>query len=312
MPVHHPSGEAALPESPTDQAELALVVINFDSGEHLRNCISHLRAAASGVRTEVVVVDNASTDGSADGLADIDPAVTLLRNRQNRGYGRACNQGFAEVAAPVVCFLNPDIVPEPGSAAAMLRALEDRPRVGVLGPRLVNPDGTTYPSCRVVPRLGVAVGHAVFGLFSDNNRFSRAYKLLDVDHDTEREVDWVSGAAMAVRREAFAEIGGFDEGFFMYVEDLDLCDRLKQAGWKAVYFPVAQMLHHVAGSSRRYPYRMVRHHHFSLIRFTARRLKGPQKLLVPVATGGLLARMVVAWAELFLRKGARRSNSRTA
>jgi N-acetylglucosaminyl-diphospho-decaprenol L-rhamnosyltransferase len=310
VPDHHLSGEAAISQS-VSPAELAVVVVNFDSGEHLRNCISRLGPAAGDTPIQVVVVDNASTDGSQDGLTDIDPDVLLLENPQNRGYGRACNQGFAATDAPFVCFLNPDIVPEPDSLVLMLKALADRPDVGVLGPRLVNPDGSTYPSCRVVPELGVAVGHAIFGLFSDNNRFTRAYKLMDVDHTSELEVEWVSGAAMLVRREAFEQVRGFDEGFFMYVEDLDLCARMREAGWKSLYFPGPTMLHHVAGSSRRYPYKMIRHHHFSLIRYFSRRLKGPLKLLVPLMSAGLLGRMLVAWAELYLRRGAKRANSST-
>lgn len=309
MPVHHSPGEAPITH-PAETAELALVVINFDSGDHLRSCLSHLLPAAGGVKVQVIVVDNASTDGSADGAEEALPGTEVLQNRVNQGYGRACNLGFKSTSAPFVCFLNPDIVPEPDSLAAMLQGIVDRPEVGVLGPRLMNPDGSTYPSCRVVPKMGVAIGHAVFGLFSDNNRFSRAYKLIDVDHAAAREVDWVSGAAMVVRREAFDQIGGFDEGFFMYVEDLDLCSRLRGAGWKSFYDPSSQMLHHVAGSSRRYPYKMIRHHHFSLIRFTARRLKGPKKIFVPVVAAGLLGRMLIAWAELFFRKG-RRANSST-
>ncbi|HEX2178840.1 MAG TPA: glycosyltransferase, partial [Actinomycetota bacterium] len=147
MPDHHLSGEATISQS-VSPAELAVVVVNFDSGEHLRNCISRLGPAAGDTPIQVVVVDNASTDGSQDGLSDIDPDVLLLENPQNRGYGRACNQGFAATDAPFVCFLNPDIVPESDSLWLMLKALADRPGVGVLGPRLVNPDGSTYPSCR--------------------------------------------------------------------------------------------------------------------------------------------------------------------
>jgi N-acetylglucosaminyl-diphospho-decaprenol L-rhamnosyltransferase len=311
VPDHHFSGEATIFQS-ASPAELALVVVNFDSGDHLRNCIAQLRPAAGSTPVQLVVVDNASTDGSEAGVTEIDPEVLLLENSQNKGYGRACNQGFAATEAPFVCFLNPDIVPEPKSLSRMLQAIADRPEVGVLGPRLVNPDGSTYPSCRVVPKLGVAVGHAVFGLFSDGNRFTRAYKLMDVDHNSELVVEWVSGAAMLVRREAFEQVGGFDEGFFMYVEDLDLCARIREAGWKSLYYPGATMLHHVAGSSRRYPYKMIRHHHFSLIRYFSRRLKGPLKLLVPFVSAGLLGRMLIAWAELFLRRGARRANSSTA
>jgi N-acetylglucosaminyl-diphospho-decaprenol L-rhamnosyltransferase len=294
-------GEAAIPD-PKPLPELAVVVVNYDSGNHLRTCIFNLSAAAGGLNAAFIVVDNNSTDGSLEGVEDMDPAVRVIRNPQNMGYGRACNVGFRSTGAPFVCFLNPDIEPCEGSLAEMLKAISDRPTVGVLGPRLNNPDGTRYPSCRIVPTLGIAIGHATLGLFTHNNRFTRAYQLMDEEHVTEQEVEWVSGAAMMVRREAFEHIEGFDEGFFMYVEDVDLCNRMNEAGWKALYFPDAEMMHHVAGSSRRHPYKMIRHHHFSMIRFAARKTKGPVKLALPVIAVGLLVRMVLAWAHLFVQR----------
>jgi N-acetylglucosaminyl-diphospho-decaprenol L-rhamnosyltransferase len=281
------------------------VIVNYDSGDHLRVCVAHLEAAVSPLAAELVVVDNASRDQSLEGIEGMARALRVIRNADNRGYGRACNQGFWATSAPFVCLLNPDVIPEPGSIAAMVSALKARAGVGVLGPRLKNPDGTYYPSCRVVPNLKVALGHAVLGLISDNNRFSRAYKLLDFDHLDEREVDWVSGAAMMVRRQAFAEVGGFDEGFFMYVEDVDLCARMSRAGWRAVYYPFAEMIHHVAGSSRRTPYTMIRHHHMSHMRFAVKQASTPAALLLlPVILLGLFVRMVLAWANLFRQRRA--------
>lgn len=297
---------------PATANQLDVVIVNYDSGDHLRTCVEQLEAAGEGVRFDIVVVDNASTDGSADGIEELNSRVRLIRSSVNLGYGTACNRGVGATTARFVCLLNPDIVPEPGSLARLVAAMQSRSEVGVLGPRLMNPDGSVYPSCRVVPGFGVAIGHALFGIFTSNNRFTRAYKLLDVDHDHEQEVDWVSGAAMLVRREAFLEVDGFDEGFFMYVEDLDLCSRLRQRGWKALYYPGAQMLHHVAGSSRRTPYRMIRHHHFSLIRYAARRMPGPVKVLLPVVALALLIRMLVAWLEFFLRQDRRRRKTRAS
>lgn len=305
MPSAEPSSREASTGSPAPALDLDVVIVNFDSGEHLRACLKHLEAAAEGLDFDVVVFDNASRDGSADGVEQICPHVRVKSSSVNLGYGTACNRGVGATTAPFVCMLNPDIVPEPGSLSAMVHALTARPDVGVLGPRLINPDGTVYPSCRVVPGLRVAIGHALFGIFSEDNRFTRAYKLLDIERDRELEVDWVSGAAMLVRRQAFLEVDGFDEGFFMYVEDLDLCARMRRRGWKAVFYPQAQMLHHVAGSSRRAPYKMIRHHHFSLIRYAALRMKGPLKVFVPVVALALLVRMLVAWTEFFFRQARR-------
>jgi N-acetylglucosaminyl-diphospho-decaprenol L-rhamnosyltransferase len=293
-------------------ATLAAVVINYDSGAHLRNCLAELSAAAGEAPADFIVVDNASTDESLDGVPRDYPAVQLIQNAKNLGYGTACNEGFRTTAAQFVCFLNPDVVPEPGSLSAMAAAMAEHPDVGVIGPRLNNPDGSRYPSCRVVPSLSVAVGHAVFGLLTENNRFTRAYQLLDGDHAAAQEVDWVSGAAMMVRREAFEQVGGFDESYFMYVEDVDLCSRLRHAGWKAMYYPQAQMMHHVAGSSRRAPYRMIFHHHLSLLRYALSRTHGVKRLALPFIAAGLIGRMLLVWLVFFVRHGRKRKGARSA
>ncbi|MGQ0679149.1 MAG: glycosyltransferase family 2 protein [Actinomycetota bacterium] len=282
---------------------VATVIVNFDSGSHLANCLAALGAAQGEGSVELLVVDNASTDGSVDGLAEAHPEVRFVYNARNLGYGSACNIGSRRVSAPFLCFLNPDVVPAPGSLLAMAGALVADPKIGVLGPRLNNPDGSLYPSCRVFPGWRVAIGHAIFGLLTPSNRFTRAYQLRDMSHSEPAEVDWVSGAAMMVRREAFEQVGGFDERYFMYVEDVDLCSRLRRAGWEARYFPAAQMMHHVAGSSRRTPYRMIFHHHRSLLRYALSRTGGAKRLALPLIAAGLAARMVLVWMDFFLRHG---------
>lgn len=294
--------EVSEPGLPAGQALVAAVIINFDSGIHLGNCLQHLAPAAAG-GAELLVVDNASRDESLEGIAALHPDVRVILNSSNRGYGRACNQGFNQTTAPYVCFLNPDVVPSPQSLSQLARAMADLPEAGVIGPRLNNPDGSVYPSCRVVPNLGVAIGHAVFGLITPNNRFTRAYQLLDVPRIEPREVDWVSGAAMMVRREAFEAVGGFDEAYFMYVEDVDLCSRLREAGWKAVYHPEAEMMHHVAGSSHRTPYKMIFHHHRSLLRYALTRTRGKLRLVLPLIVMGLAVRLVLVWIDFYFRYG---------
>lgn len=286
---------------------LAAVIVNYDSGPHLSNCLAGLSAAAGQTSADFIVVDNASRDSSLNGVAERHPEVQVVLNSRNLGYGRACNQGLRHTSAAFVCFLNPDLIPAPGSLDEMFGAMSADPQIGVLGPRLNNPDGSIYPSCRVVPNISIAVGHAILGLISQNNPFTRKYQLLDESHSDQREVDWVSGAAMMVRRAAFEAVGGFDEGYFMYVEDVDLCSRLREAGWKAVYFPKAEMLHHVAGSSRRTPYKMIFHHHLSLLRYALTRTKGRLRLALPVIVVGLMVRMVLVWIDFYFRHGRKRS-----
>lgn len=287
---------------PAPGADLAVVIVNHESGPHLERCLEALKLAAGNCTCETIVVDNASRGDDLRKLEGFGLPVTLIRNHQNRGYGRACNQGMAASSAPLLCFLNPDTIPGEASLENMAAGVSRLPDVGAVGPAIFNPDGTLYPSCRVVPSLGIALGHAVFGLVWPDNPFTRRYQLSNWDHSTDREVDWISGAAMMVRREAFMQAGGFDEGFFMYAEDVDLCDRLRKAGWKILYQPGARMIHHSAGSTQRAPYRMIRHHHFSLIRYAYNKTKGtPPILALPFIAFALLGRMVLAWIKKVIR-----------
>jgi N-acetylglucosaminyl-diphospho-decaprenol L-rhamnosyltransferase len=209
---------------------------------------------AGGLALEVLVVDNASRDGSARAAGEQQPGMRLIENATNRGLSAAWNQGAAETDAPWILFLNPDAEIWDGDLAAFLKVGEARPDVAVLGPVVRNADGTIYESGRVFPSVGQAVGHAFVGPFAPDNRFTRSYKQTDWDRRSEREVDWVSGACMLLRRNAFDEVGRFDEEFWLYGEELDLCTRLRRAGWKVLFAPELEILHEggvSTGRSRR-------------------------------------------------------------
>lgn len=278
---------------------LAVVIVNFNSGDHLRGCLSSLSAALEGAPAEVVVVDNCSTDDSVRRASEA-PVEAPLETRwifseRNAGFAAAANRGVAATSAPFVFLLNPDGVARPGSLARLIRAAQERPRTGAIGPRVVNSDGSLQASCRVIPDLPTAVGHAFLGLIVPSNRFTRRYHLHDWDHLTEREVDWVSGSAVLLRREAFDEVGGFDERFFMYVEDLDLCDRLRGAGWRVIYYPGAEVMHHIGVATRKTPYRMIAHHHWSAWRYAVKKARlSARALELPFVAAGLILRLAVA------------------
>lgn len=234
--------------------------------------------------------------------------MIVIRNPNNEGFARACNRGAMVTESAWILFLNPDCVVDPADLKALADAPLRHPEAGVIGPRLLNPDGTVYPSARIVPPAWVAAGHGIVSLFTPNNRFTRRYLLSDWDRNSFREVEWVSGAAMLVRREAFNQVGGFDEGFFMYVEDLDLCHRIRQAGWKVVYDPAPEVVHVVGASTSTAPYRMIRHHHQSALRFAWKRTSGSWKAVaLPVVAAGLALRMLGSWIDYFVRKRLIRS-----
>ncbi len=276
---------------------VAAVVVNYKSRRHLEGCLASL--AAAGV-ARVVVVDNGSDDGS-DAVAAA-AGATWCPTGANLGYGRAANRGADVLGRDgglhlLIC--NPDIEVAPGAVAALVEALERDPALGVVGPRLHNPDGSLYPSARTFPNLLDAVGHGALGLIAPRNRFTRRYRLLDWDHSEPARVDWVSGACFLARRSAWDAVGGFDPAFFMYMEDVDLCWRLGRAGWAVGYEPAAVVVHTQGVSADQHPYRMLAAHHRSMWLFARRSSAGPRRLALPVVGVGLVARLAVASARRF-------------
>ena len=276
------------------EPRVSAVVVSYNSAAYLPDCVRSLRS--EGV-DEVVVVDNASSDASVQTVLATDPAVDVVETGGNLGFGSAANRGVARTEGDYMLILNPDTVVEPGTVKALVEALVRDPGLAVVGPRMENVDGTLYPSVRRFPNMGVAFGHAFLGLVWPRNRFTRSYRMLDWDHDRPAaDVDWVGGACFLVRRSAFDAVAGFDEAYFMYVEDVDLCWRLGRAGWRIGYEPAGRVVHVLAGSSRHHPYRMIAEHHRSLLRFVSKSTEGPRRALLPVIAAGLAARTVAAWA----------------
>jgi N-acetylglucosaminyl-diphospho-decaprenol L-rhamnosyltransferase len=273
---------------------VSAVIVSYNSADYLPACVASLRAEEV---AQVVVVDNASSDGSVAAVRAADPAVEVVETGANLGFGAGANRGADVASGDHLLILNPDTVVEPGTVKALSEALDRDAGLGLVGPRMENLDGTLYPSVRRFPDLAVAAGHAFVGLVWPANPFTRRYRMLDWDHDRPApDVDWVGGACLLVRRAAFDVIAGFDEGYFMYVEDVDLCWRLHQAGWRVGYEPGGRVVHALGASSRLMPYRMIAEHHRSLLRFARKSSTGRRRALVPVVAAGLAARTLAAWA----------------
>jgi N-acetylglucosaminyl-diphospho-decaprenol L-rhamnosyltransferase len=281
------------PDRPlTPSGPVAAVVVSYNAERYLRICLQSL--ATEGVK-DVVVVDNGSVDRSRQ-VAE-DAGAVWVATGVNLGYGRAANLGAAAFPeAPFVLVCNPDVRLREGAAAAMVGALGRDRALGVVGPRIEDPDGTLYPSARTFPDLGVAMGHGLVGLVAPGNRFTRSYRLLNWDHGDATYVDWVSGACFLARREAWNEVGGFDPAYFMYLEDVDLCWRLGEAGWKVGYEPSAVIAHAQGASTDRRPYRMLAAHHRSMWRFAVRTTTGWRRAVLPIVAGGLVGRLALASA----------------
>jgi N-acetylglucosaminyl-diphospho-decaprenol L-rhamnosyltransferase len=291
-----------VPPSESD-TRWAAVVINYEAGPALCECVRSLLADTSaGSPPHVVVVDNGSSDGSAAAVTRAIPAVTVVDPGENLGYARAANLGIAATDLPIVAVCNSDIEVRTGAAGAVLDRLNTEDDLGAVGPMVRNTDGTIYPSARSMPRFRDAVGHGLLGLVWPTNPFTRRYRQLDVDPSLPRDVDWVSGAAVWLRRDALTTVGGWDERYFMYAEDVDLCWQLRQRGWRVGYEPGAVVLHVQGVSTAKHPYRMIAEHHRSLYRFASKRWRGARRLALPLAAAFLALRAGLAMADHALRR----------
>ncbi len=267
----------------SDATRWAAVVVEYETGALLRDCVASILADDSAGAVDVVVVDNGASRTAEARVGDLSN-VRVLSTGQNLGYAGGANVGVAATDAPVVAVCNADLVVEPGTAAAMLARLDAEADLAAVGPVVRTPDGTQYPSARTMPSLGDAVGHALLGVIQPTNRFTRRYRQLDVDPRRSRDVDWLSGAAVWLRRSALDSVGGWDEGYFMFMEEVDLCWRLRRLGWRVAYDPGGAVVHVQGVSREHHPYRMIVRHHRSAYRFANKRWRGARRaLLVPAA-----------------------------
>ena len=271
--------------------DVAAIIINKNTRDFLRDCVQTLLAQDYAGNISIWVVDNGSDDGSPQMVLSEFPGVNLVWNKSNVGYARACNQGIKATVEPYVIIMNSDTTLSRDTVTEVTGYLDRNPRAGVVAPLLRNTDGSLQYSCREFPSISTAFVHAFLGLFSGDNPRSASYKKMSWDHEQACEVPWVSGAFMALRREALEEIGGFDEKYFMYVEDVDLCWRMWRASWSVGYLPQGEVYHHIGMSSRAVPTRMVFHHHASMLRFHRKTYEGPMRAVVNAAVAvGVAAR----------------------
>jgi hypothetical protein len=274
--------------------DVTVSIVNWNTKDELRECLRSV-LAQRGVETEVIVVDNSSSDGSAQMVQDefADTAI-LIANTSNIGFGAGHNQAMRIARGDYVFLLNPDgRLIEPDALRRMIDYLQANPGAGVLGPRILNPDGSLQFSARRFPTmLAAAFRHTFWGKLFPNNRFVRRYMMTDWAHDRITEVDWVSGAAVMLRRQMLDEIGLMDEGYFMYCEDVDLCKRAGIAGWKVVYYPEVTVSHRIGAASDQNPVEMIRQHHRSMLRYYLKFNRfSPKLLLLPLVMIGLRMRM---------------------
>nr|WP_297424736.1 glycosyltransferase family 2 protein [uncultured Actinotalea sp.] len=287
-----PAPDAPRETGPTDAprpaTEVLVVCVAYHPGPELAAFAASL-ADATTRPVRLVVVDNGTDPAVVDEVVAAHGAE-VLRTGQNLGYGRAANRAVVGAGEPWLVVANPDVVWHPGSLDELLAAAARHPRAGALGPAVLNVDGTVYPSARELPSLRQGVGHALLARVWPANPWTRAYQARQESAGTaERGAGWLSGACLLLRREAFEAVGGFDERYFMFFEDLDLGERLGRAGWSNVHVPGA-VVTHVGGTSwRERPAAMIRAHHRSAALYLSARYDrwyhAPLRLVIRLGLG---------------------------
>ncbi|MGH9081919.1 MAG: glycosyltransferase family 2 protein [Acidimicrobiales bacterium] len=281
-------------------SRVAAVVVDFEAGPVLADCVRSLRD--EGVR-DLVVVENGAPSAARGALGPAGDGAAVVVTGRNVGYGAGANRGVAATGpTELVLVCNPDLTVHQGGLGRLVAALDAHPEWALVGPRLIGPDGRVYPSVRRFPSMVDAAGHALLALVRPDNPFSRRYRPMDGGGDGRRPADWVSGACILVRRAALEELGGFDEAYFMFAEDMDLCWRAHRAGWGVGAEPAAVVTHVEGVSRRRHPYRMLLAHHRSALRFAARTQRGWRRLALPLAALVLGTRLVIALVDQVLRR----------
>jgi N-acetylglucosaminyl-diphospho-decaprenol L-rhamnosyltransferase len=256
-------------------APIAVVTVAYHSDAVLPAFVASL-GAASVHELQVEIVDNGEIPATLPPSPRDGVTVELVRPGANLGYGSAINRGAREAPDAAWIFgVNPDLTVSPGAIDRLIEVAESDARIGIIGPLILTAEGEVYPSARRLPSLRTGVGHAIFNRVWPSNPWTVSYHADRELPPRQRDTGWLSGAALLIRADAFRQLGGFDEGFFMYFEDVDLSARASRAGWRVVYAPSAEVVHlgaHSTGGA--VSRRMIRAHHASAYRYLAAKYHG--------------------------------------
>lgn len=283
--------------------DLSVTICSWNTQADLRACLASLREARDEGSFEVIVVDNASVDGSAEMVRAEFPEFTLLAQATNLGFTGGHNLAIQARRGRNVALLNSDTIVHPGAIRTLIGYMAAHPEAGIVGPKLLNPDGSLQYSCRRFPNPVAALFRNTFvGRLFPKNRYTREYLMQDWPHDQIREVDWISGAAMFIRQEVIDTVGMLDPAYFMYCEDVDLCRRAWDRGFQVMYVPTAVITHAIGRSTDKAADRMIVRFHRSMLRFYVKhQVKHVFWPLRPLAVAGA-ALALGTRASLFLAK----------
>ena len=290
--------------------DVSIVLVNWNTRDILCNCLRSVYEQTEHATFEVIVVDNASSDGSQEMVRRQWPQVRLICNNENRGFAAANNQGIAVANGRYVLLLNSDTIVLANAIAKTVKFADDHPEAGVVGCRVLNQDRTLQPTCFMFPSLLNLFLSAtyLYKLFPKNRFFGRE-QMTWWSRDDVRSVDVVTGCFMFVRREAIQEVGAMDERFFMYAEETDWCYRFKQAGWKNLFFPGAEIIHLGGQSTQQVKPQMILQLKAGILRFIRKHRTLPDYAAACLLTSAWFALRVVPWVLAALVGTGQRHNA---
>ena len=247
--------------------DLSIIIVNYHHSHILGDCLESVYRTIEKIQFEIILVDNSSTDGGLESILKNYPVIRFIKNSENAGFARANNQGAKIASGDFLLFINPDTIVIEDAIESMLDYIRSDSSIGILGPKVLNSDQTVQYSCRKFPTIwsGLFNRYSLTTRLFPNNRYSRDYLMLDYDHNSTRSVDWVSGCCMMMSKSTFKKANGFDENYFLFIEDVDLCQVIKKKGLRVVYFPNAKIFHKISSSNTRSTSRVIIKRHQGMI-----------------------------------------------
>jgi len=271
-----------------------LIIVNYKSTDFLHTCLSSVYDNLNGTKVNVHVFDNGSND-HVDLIETNFPNTSLIKHHHNLGFSKAVNKIIKKTSSPYIVLLNPDTIVNKNFFESIISFIQKHPDVGILGPKILDPDGSIQGSARAFPTfLSAWFGRRslLTKMFPDSRATSANILTNKSDGKSSMEVDWISGACMVVRRQALEDVGLLDERFFLYWEDVDWCKRMWDKGWKVTYYPQATIQHAVGGSSEHYLIRSIFEFHKSAYIYLVKYFKSPKLLIKPLIIAGLSLRFL--------------------
>ena len=247
--------------------DLSCIIVNYQQSESLKGCLNSIYQTIQEIDFEVIIIDNSEEDLGLQSLKENYPKVQIVYNPTNVGFSKANNQAAKIARGKFLFILNPDTILKEQAINSMFRHIRSNLEIGVLGPKVLNPDGSLQYSCRRYPTLwtGLFNRYSIFSRLFPQNRLTTRYLMLDFEHNETSPVDWLSGCCLMIPKSVFEAVNGFDENYFLFNEDIDLCRMLNQSGKKVIYFPEAKVIHKVSTSNSKTTSRVIIQRHLGMM-----------------------------------------------